>query len=273
MKINFEGLSETAKKIRLRALEMQQTAGKGHLGGALSVVEILLGLYYTGVANISPKNFKNPARDRIIFSKGHACLSFYAVLADRGFFPEAELKKHGADGTFLGSHPDHFIPGVEISSGSLGHGLGIGAGMALSAKLNNQKYTTYVILGDGECNEGSVWEAASFATSRRLNNLVAIIDNNGVSATSRTQEFTGPTSLADKWKSFGWETVTVDGHNIAHIVRALQKIKRRSSSRQPFAIVARTIKGKGVSFMEGNPAWHHGVANKDQFEKARIELL
>lgn len=273
MKINFEDLSETGKKIRLRALEMQHRASKGHLGGALSVVEILLGLYYTGVVSMSAKNVKNAARDRIIFSKGHACLSFYAVLADRGFFPEAELKKHGADGTFLGSHPDHFIPGVEISSGSLGHGLGIGAGMALSAKLNNQKYTTYVILGDGECNEGSIWEAATFAAAQHLHGLVAIVDNNHVSATSKTQKFTGATRMEDKWKAFGWHTQTIDGHNISAIIHALKKTKIRSSRLKPFAIIANTVKGKGVSFMEGDPAWHHGVMDNLQYEKARIELL
>lgn len=265
-------LKEIASKIRLEALRMQHIAQKGHLGGALSVVEILVAIYYSGVVNISSKNFKDPKRDRVIFSKGHACLSLYAVLAERGFFPNKELEKYGHNGTFLGGHPDHAIPGIEASSGSLGHGLGIGAGIALAAKLDNQKYLTYVILGDGECNEGSVWEAAIFAAAQNLNNLVAIVDDNKVAATSITQKFVGPYSLEDKLKSFGWDTFPVDGNNIGEIIKALKKSRKHRNSKKPLAIIASTIKGKGVSFMEGDHKWHHGVADDTQYEQARKEL-
>lgn len=261
-------LKNIARKIRLNCLKMQHIAHKGHLGGALSVTEILVGLYYIGIVNIKPKNFNDPNRDRVIFSKGHACLSLYAVLANTGFFPKAELERHGQNGTFLGGHPDHLIPGVEVSSGSLGHGLGIGGGMALSAKLNNQKYLTYVILGDGECNEGSIWEGVSFAASQNLNNLIAIVDNNQVAATSTTQKFVGSYLLENKWRSFGWDTLSIDGNNISEIINALKKSKTRTTYKKPLAIVANTIKGKGVSFMEGDPKWHHGVANDVQYEQA-----
>jgi transketolase len=266
-------LKDVATQIRLSALEMQHFARKGHLGGAFSVTEILVALYYCGIVNISPKNLSNPKRDRIIFSKGHACLSLYAVLADRGFFPRTELEKYGENGTFLGGHPDHKTAGVEVSSGSLGHGLGIGSGMAIAAKLNNQKYLTYVILGDGECSEGSIWEAVTFAVAQNLNNLIAIVDNNKVAATSRTQKFTGSSLLENKWKSFGWDVLLIDGNNISEIIKALKKSKVRSISKKPLAIIANTIKGKGVSFMEGDPKWHYNVVNDEQYERAKKELI
>lgn len=270
--LKLSHLKDTARKIRLNCLKMQHIAHKGHLGGAFSVTEILVCLYYCGIVNISPKNFNDPKRDRIIFSKGHACLSFYAVLADKGFFPKVELERYGQNGTFLGGHPDHLIPGVEVSSGSLGHGLGIGAGISLAAKLNNQKYLTYVILGDGECNEGSIWEAVNFAAAQNLNNLIAIVDNNQVAATTRTQKFVGSYLLENKWKSFGWDTLSIDGNNISEIINAVKKSRIRSISKKPLAIIANTIKGKGVSFMEGDPKWHHGVANDAQYEQAIKEL-
>lgn len=270
--LKLSHLKDAAREVRFNCLKMQHIAHKGHLGGAFSVTEILVILYYSGIVNISPKNFNDPKRDRIIFSKGHACLSLFAVLADKGFFPKAELEKYGQNGTFLGGHPDHLIPGVEVSSGSLGHGLGIGAGMAMAAKLNNQKYLTYVILGDGECNEGSVWEAITFAVAQNLNNLIAIIDNNQVAATSKTQKFVGSSLLEDKWKSFGWDTLSIDGNNISEIINALKKSKNLSLNRKPFVIIANTIKGKGVSFMEDDPKWHHGVLNDQQYEQAIKEL-
>lgn len=265
-------LKDEARKIRLTALKMQHAAHKGHLGGALSVAEILIAIYYSGIVNISPKKSKDRTRDRIIFSKGHACLSLYAVLGDLGFFPKTELDRYGQNGTFLGGHPDHLIPGVEVSTGSLGHGLGIGAGMALAARLNNQKYVTYVILGDGECNEGSVWEAVAFALAQNLNNLIAIVDNNHVAATAKTREFVGSTSMEAKWKSFGWDSLSIDGNNISEVINALKKSKARTTHKKPLVIIANTIKGKGVSFMEGDPKWHHGVANDAQYEQAQKEL-
>lgn len=270
--LKLSHLKDTAREIRLNCLKMQHIAHKGHLGGALSATEILVGLYYSGIINISSKNFNEHTRDRIIFSKGHACLSLYSVLGDLGFFPKAELERYGQNGTFLGGHPDHKISGVEVSSGSLGHGLGIGAGIALAAKLNNQKYLTYVILGDGECNEGSIWEGAAFAVAQNLNNLIAIVDNNQVAATSRTQNFVGSTIMENKWKSFGWDTLSIDGNNILEVISALKKSKKNSTGKKPFAIIANTIKGKGVSFMEGEARWHHGVLSDAQYEQAKEEL-
>lgn len=265
-------LKDKARKIRLDSLNMQHSAHKGHLGGAFSVTEILVSLYYSGIINISPKNINEHTRDRIIFSKGHACLSLFAVLGDLGFFPMRELERYGQNGTFLGGHPDHLVPGVEVSSGSLGHGLGIASGMALGAKLNNLNYLTYVILGDGECNEGSIWEGVSFAVAQKLNNLFAIVDNNQVAATSMTQKFVGSTLMEDKWKSFGWDILSIDGNNISQVLNALKKSKTRSTYKKPLAIIANTIKGKGISFMEGDPKWHHGVANDDQYKQGVKEL-
>src|SRR3989344_1343130 len=270
--LKLSELKDIARKIRLECLEMQHVAHKGHLGGAFSVTEILVALYNCGIVNISPKNSNDPNRDRIIFSKGHDCLSLYVVLAEKGFFPRAELERYGQNGTFLGGHPDHFIPGIEVSSGSLGHGLGIGAGMAVAAKLNNKKYLSYVILGDGECNEGSVWEAATFAVAQNLDNLIAIIDNNQVAATSKTQKFMGDIPMESKWRSFGWDTLSIDGNNIWEVIKAIKKTRVNSARKKPLAIIANTIKGNGVSFMEGNPKWHHGVANDDQYEQAKEEL-
>ncbi|MBI2599781.1 transketolase [Candidatus Daviesbacteria bacterium] len=251
---------------------MQKIAHKGHLGGALSVTEILVALYYCGIVNISPKKIKDPKRDRIILSKGHACLALYSVLADRRFLPKAELQKFGQNGTFLGGHPDHKTPGVEVSSGSLGHGLGIGAGMALAAKLDNLKYLTYVILGDCECNEGSIWETITFAAAQKLNNLIAIVDNNKIGATSRTQKLTGPYPLEDKWRAFGWDSLSIDGNNISEVIKVLEKSRTRTVSNKPLVIIANTIKGRGVSFMEDDPKWHHGVPNDAQYEQAWKEL-
>lgn len=270
--LKLPDLKDIARKIRLNALNMQHNARKGHLGGAFSVTEILIGLYYCDIINISSKNLNDPKRDRIIFSKGHAGLSLYAVLADKEFFSKTELEKYGQNGTFLGGHPDHMIPGVEVSSGSLGHGLGIGAGMALAAKLNNEKYLTYVILGDGECNEGSIWEGVTFAVAQNLNNLIAIVDNNQVAATSRTQKFAGSSLMENKWKSFGWDTLSIDGNNIQEVMEVLKESRNRSASKKPFVIVANTIKGKGVSFMEDSSKWHHGVPSDIQYEQAVNEL-
>ena len=265
-------MENIARKIRIKALEMQHNAGKGHLGGALSSAEIVTCLYCSGIVNISPKNRKSPSRDRVIFSKGHACFSLYAALAIQGFFSEKELDTYGKNGSILGGHPDHFIPGVEVSTGSLGHGLGIGAGMALSGKINKQNYSVYVLLGDGECTEGSIWEAAAFSSAQKLTNLIAIVDNNGVAATDATNSFTGHVQMEEKWKSFGWDTLSVNGHDIPQIIAALKKTKKRTASSKPLAIIAHTVKGRGVSFMEGDPHWHHGVANDAQYQEALKEL-
>lgn len=264
----FKKISEKALLIRQKSFLMCITAGKGHLGGSFSCAEILASIYYSKLFNISPKLMNNPNRDRIIFSKGHSCLALYSILADLGFFPMEKLETYGQNGSMLGGHPDHLIPGVEISTGSLGHGLSIGCGMALNAKINQRKYKTVVILGDGECNEGSIWEAAAFAAKERLTSLTVIIDDNKVAATDYTKNLLGNTLLANKWRAFGWHTIEIDGHNPQEILGVLS-LKRKPS---PLAIVANTIKGKGVSFMENSPKWHHGVPQGEEIETAKKEL-
>lgn len=269
--MNINDLKQKAKWVRQKSFQMQMSAGKGHLGGALSVTDVLVAIYYSGMFKLSPKQQKESNRDRVILSKGHACLSLYCVLADKGYFPKLELDKHGQNGTILGGHLDHFIPGIEVSTGSLGHGLGIGCGLALAAKLNKQNFSTLVILGDGECLEGSVWEAASFASQQKLSNLIAIIDSNKVTATAFTKDFTGNYPWAAKWKSFGWNVIQIDGHNFKQILNSLKKAKQKNRSK-PLVIIAHTIKGKGISFMENNPDWHHGVAKGEQIKIAKKDL-
>lgn len=269
--MNLVEFKKKAKWARQQALLMQVNAGKGHLGGAFSIIDLLVGIYYSGFFKVGLKFKNNPTRDRLILSKGHACLSIYPILADLGFFPKDELLKYGLNGTILGGHPDHFIPGVDVSTGSLGHGLGVGAGLALGAKLNSNNSKTFVVIGDGECNEGSIWEGIIFAKAQKLNNLIAIVDNNRVGATDFTSNFTGDESLASKWRSFGWDVIEINGHDFSQIIKTLKKIKLKKSE-NPLAIVAQTIKGKGVSFMENDYHWHHGVVKGDLIQIAKNEL-
>lgn len=269
--MDINTLKQKAKWVRQKSFQMHINAGKGHLGGALSVTEILVAIYYSGLFRLSPKQQKDPNRDRVIFSKGHACYALYCVLADKGYFPKALLDTYGQNGTIFGGHPDHLVSGIEVSSGSLGHGLGIGCGFALAAKLNKQNFSTVVILGDGECIEGSIWEAVSFACAQKLSNLTAIVDNNKVASTAFTKDFTGNVSLRAKWSSFGWETIEVNGHNFRQILSALLKVKEMKRQK-PLAIIANTIKGKGISYMENDHHWHHGVPKGEQIEIAKKDL-
>lgn len=268
--MNISELEKKAKWVRSKALEMCVNAGRGHLGGTFSCAEILVALYYGGILNASPFSKNDPDRNRIIFSKGHAMLGLYAILGDLGFFDAKELENYGKNGTILGDHPDHLIPGVEIASGSLGHGLSIACGLALAAKMSGRNFMTVAVLGDGECNEGSVWEAAMFGQNHKLNNLVAVIDNNGLGATDFTRNFSGSVPMEDKWWSFGWQTIRVDGHNFEDMLSAFKKA--RQSVGQPTAIIAETIKGKGVSFMEDSPIWHHGAPKGELAARAMQEL-
>ena len=264
-------LKKKAIWVRQEAFNMAIRADRGHLGGAFSVTDILVSIYYSKIFRLSKKQHNSPNRDRLIFSKGHACLSLYPILADLGFFDKNELIRYGHNGTFLGGHPDHFIPGGEVSSGSLGHGLSIGAGIALSAKLDKKKFNTLVILGDGECMEGSTWEAASFASVQNLNNLIVIIDNNGVGATDFVKNFMGGKSLSEKFKSFGWEVFDANGHNFNDLLSVFIKIKDGKFN-FPVALIAKTIKGKGVSFMENKYHWHHGIPKGKLLDQALEEL-
>ena len=261
-----------AASIRHQVLEMVVSANKGHIGGAFSCADILTALFYGGILRYRADDPKWEARDRFIMSKGHSGIALYAVLADLGFFPASVLNTFGRNETMLGGHPDRNIPGIEADTGSLGHGLGIGAGMALAAKLDNRDYWTVVLLGDGECYEGSVWEASLFAGHHRLNNLIAIVDRNGQCATDFTESCSGQEPLADKWMAFNWDVREVDGHSLEALMDLFQSLPDRESPR-PLVVIAHTIKGRGVSFMERKVEWHHGIPKGEQLDRARGEIL
>lgn len=269
--MSIRRLEAKAAEIRLRILETIAAADKGHIGGALSCTDILVALWHGSAFKANPSDEDWPKRDRFILSKGHVGAALYVVLADLGYFDVAELDRLNRGG-ILGEHPDRGIPGVETDSGSLGHGLGIGAGMALAAKLDNSPYRTVVLLGDGECYEGSVWEAAMFAAHHRLDNLVAIIDRNGQCVNDFTENINRLDPMGPKWEAFGWEVREVDGHSFDELRESLGDLHTRGAER-PLAIIANTIKGKGVSFMEGQLAWHHGGINGAKLEEARSELI
>ncbi len=265
-------LREFAKNVRRHIVEMVYTAKSGHPGGALSGADILTVLYNKSL-NI-PNEWNNSAnfetRDRFILSKGHASALLYAVLAERGFFSTDLLPTFRKMGSKLQGHPakDH-LAGIEVSTGSLGQGLGMGVGIALALKLDNNPANVVVYLGDGELQEGSVWEAFMQAAHRKLDNIIAIIDRNGLQIDGDTEKVTALNPLEDKIKAFGWEVETIDGHNYNAIYETVEKAKK---SEKPFAIIAKTVKGKGVSFMENNAGWHGKSPNDEQFELAMKEL-
>jgi transketolase len=259
-----------AVQIRKDIIQSIHKAGKGHIGGAYSIVEILVSLYFGDVLKFDSNNPRWEGRDRFILSKGHAGIALYAVLADLGFFPKEELDFLNK-GRLLAEHPDPRIPGIEVVSGSLGHGLSIGAGMALADKFDDKPRKTFVLMGDGECYEGSVWEAAMFASHHKLNNLCGIVDRNGLITHGTTESINRLEPFKDKWLAFGWNVVEVDGHDIKTIVRALNAFKRKSSDR-PTLILANTVKGKGVSFMENQASWHHGGIDDKKLELSLLEL-
>ncbi|MEK7574501.1 MAG: transketolase [Patescibacteria group bacterium] len=264
-------LKEKANWVRQRVLEMITTAGKGHIGGAFSCTDILTALYYGGILRFQAADPKWIDRDRFILSKGHSAAALYVILSDLGYFPSSELSRFQKENCILGAHPSLKIPGIEADTGSLGHGLGIGVGLALSAKLGKKDFMTFVLLGDGECCEGSIWEAAMFASGRKLNNLVGIVDKNSLCSTDFLENCVNMEQLEQRWKTFGWDAVTVDGHSLEELVAVLSQTRSRQSEK-PLMIIANTVKSKGVSFMEGKPEWHHSVPNKEQFEIAKKEL-
>jgi len=265
--MNHNALKFKSKELRLSILNAIYRSGKGHIGGAYSCMDILVALYYGGIMKFDPKNPKWDQRDRFIMSKGHAGIALYAILSDLGYFNKSELELFN-NGNMLGEHPDNNIPGIEINSGSLGHGLGIGAGMALAAKMNANKYRTFVLLGDGECYEGSIWEAAMFAAHHNLKNLTAIVDRNGLCIHGTTEEINHLDPLDKKFESFGWYVDNIDGHNINEII---SNIKVNHSSK-PRMVIANTVKGKGVSFMENVSSWHHGGISDELYDQAKKEL-
>jgi len=263
----LEELEEKARLIRKGILEIMAGGKRGHLGGSMSSAEVVAALYFHQLRH-NPKNPYWEERDRFIMSKGHSVLAQYVALAELEYFPKEELRNVKKLGCILEGHPDmRKISGVEASTGSLGQGLSIGCGVALGAKLKGEKYRVYVLVGDGESNEGMIWEAAFFAAHYKLDNLTALTDRNGLMAT-------GPTMvdpLAEKWRAFGWWVTEIDGHNIAEILDALDRATRVKN--QPTMIVCRTVKGKGVSFIENVPDFHHVVLNEEQHRKALDEVL
>ena len=269
-KTELQFLENKAVQIRKDIIKAIHKAGKGHIGGAYSIVEILTCLYYGKILKFDAKDPKWDLRDRFILSKGHAGIALYAVLADLGFFPREELD-YLNKGRLLAEHPDPRTPGIEVISGSLGHGLSIGSGMALADKLDLRNNKTYVLMGDGECYEGSVWEAAMFASHHQLNNLCAIVDRNKLITFGNTESLNKIEPFKDKWLAFGWDVFEVNGHDMKMIIKIMLKIKRRNSG-NPSLIIANTIKGKGVTFMENEPKWHHGVIDDINLQIALKEL-
>jgi transketolase len=264
-------LKTKANYIRNLVLDMCVKAGTGHVTSSFSSVELLVALYYGDILHYDPSNPDWEGRDRFILSKGQASPLLYAVLADLGFFPKAELDRFcQADGIF-GVHLQNDIPGVEITSGSLGHGLGIAAGLALAAKMDKKSFLIFTLLGDGECHEGSIWESAMFASHHNLDNLVAIIDRNKLCVTGFIDSIVNLNPLHNKWESFGWDVVDIDGHSFRDIFSALGNIRDRKSNK-PLMVIANTIKGKGVSFMENKPLWHGMAPQGEEAKLAKEEL-
>jgi transketolase len=258
---------ETARAVREHVLRMTNSGRSSHVGSALSCAD-LLAVLYTGILDVDPAHPDRPGRDRFIMSKGHAGAALYAVLAERGFFDTRLLTQHYRNGSFLSGHVSHVgIPGVELSTGSLGHGLPVGAGLAWQARRTNASWRTFVLLGDGECDEGSVWEAAMFAAHHRLANLVAIVDWNGLQSMGTTEETLALEPFADKWRSFGWEIEEIDGHDHPAIRRALE-----TAPDGPRVVLAHTVKGKGVSFMENQVLWHYRPPSDGELATAMREV-
>lgn len=263
--------AEYARKIRMRALELCHEKKTSHIGGAFSVADILAVLY-SGVLNIQAADPKAPMRDRLFYSKGHACTALYAILEERGFFSGTDLlDAYTKNGSYFTSHVNHNLSGIELSTGSLGHALGVGAGSALAAKRRGEDWNVFVILSDGELDEGSNWEAILFAAHHRLDNLIAVVDYNKIQSFGEVAQVMGLEPLADKFKAFQWELSEVDGHSVSELERVFRGLKASRSGR-PKCVLAHTIKGKGVSFMENSLAWHYRSPSATDVMAARTEL-
>lgn len=259
-----------AKQIRREIVSMHAVSRNSHVGSSLSVVDILVALYFSAM-KINVNNCEDRKRDRLLLSKGHASSALYAVLAKRGFFPKKLLNDYCVDRGKLPGHATiNCVPGVEVSTGSLGHGLSIGAGLALAAKHDKNKSRVFVILSDGECQEGSVWEAAMFASQHKLDNLISIIDYNKLQGFGKTKDIVGLEPFGKKWAAFGWQVKEVDGHDMAKIIKILESVP--FVVKKPSVIIAHTIKGKGVSFMEDSLAWHYKSPGPDELKIALREL-
>jgi transketolase len=268
--MNTVVMKKIASTIRRRVIELSHSAGTPHLGSSLSCIDILTTLYWS-ILKLDPQQPDHPDRDRFILSKGHAALALYVTLAERGFFAQDVLETYNCDGGCLAEHPGPAcVPGVEAATGSLGHGLPLGIGMALAARLKKSPARVFVLLGDGECNEGSVWEAAMMAPAHDLGHLAIIVDYNKWQATARSNETLSLAPLAAKWRAFGWQTCEVDGHDIDQLFSALHPVP--TASGKPLAVIAHTIKGRGVSFMEDDNNWHYRIPSAEEVRQAAQEL-
>lgn len=263
-------LSELARRIRIQATHMVHRAKSSHLGSGLSMAD-LLAVLYARILRVNPGRPDWPDRDRFILSKGHACAPLYAILAERGFFPLEWLDRFYQDGAPLAGHATHVnVPGIEVSTGSLGHGLPIACGMALAAKRDHKDYRVFTLLSDGECDEGSNWEAILFAPHHALDNLVVIVDYNKIQSLGTVKDVLGLEPFVAKWQTFGWSVQEIDGHNLPAIESALSTVPLEKG--KPNCIIAHTIKGKGVSFMEDQLLWHYRSPDTAEFAKALNEL-
>ena len=263
-------LQKTAVEVRKGIIEAVHSAKSGHPGGSLSAADIFTYLYFEEM-NIDPKDPKKEGRDRFVLSKGHTAPGYYSALAHRGFFPVEDLKTLRKVGSYLQGHPDRkHIPGVDMSSGSLGQGVSAAVGMALSAKMSGEDYRTYTLLGDGEIQEGQVWEAAMFAGARKLDNLVLIVDNNGLQIDGNIADVCSPYPIDKKFEAFNFHVINIDGNDFKQIAAAFAEA--RQTKGMPTAIIAKTVKGKGVSFMENQASWHGSAPNDEQYAVAMAEL-
>ena len=263
-------MEEKARQIRATCVQMAFDGHEGHLSSALSCIDLLVALY-SGWLCVSPEDPHSPDRDRFYFSKGHACTALYAVLADQGFLPVQSLSTYAKSGSALPNHAcRHALPILETSSGSLGHGLGIATGALYGLRLENNKARAVVLMSDGECNEGSVWEAAMFAAAQRLDRLLAIVDNNGLQAVGRSDALMGYTSLEEKFRAFGWSARTINGNSMKEITGALIEVPFEEG--RPSALIARTRGGSGVDFMEDQVLWHYRTPSPDDLQRALSKL-
>ncbi|MDB4475191.1 transketolase [Pirellulales bacterium] len=266
---DFPDLQELAKNIRLHVLQMTSNGGSSHIGSSFSMAD-MIAVLYGNILRMDPTNPECTDRDRFILSKGHAGAAVYAALAEKGFFDKGWLQTHYQNGSKLSGHISHKgIPGVEMSTGSLGHGLPVATGMAIVAKRRKQQHRIFVLLGDGECDEGSNWEAALFAAHHRLSNLTVLIDYNKLQSLDSIEQTLALEPLADKWHSFGWEVEEVDGHDISSLQNTLST---SSLGQKPRCLICHTVKGKGVSFMENSVLWHYRTARGEEYRAALDEL-
>lgn len=266
----YKELSCLAYDLRKKVVEMVVSGKGGHIGGDMSVIDVLVALYFKEM-NISPENMDDPDRDRFVMSKGHSVEAYYAVLAAKGFFPMEEvIEKFSKFGSPYIGHPNNKLPGIEMNSGSLGHGLSVAIGMALAGKMDKRDYRVYVVMGDGELAEGSIWEGAMAGGHYKLDNLCAVIDRNRLQISGTTEYVMNQESQEERWATFGWHVISIDGNDVDALDRAFDEAK--ATKGKPTLIVANTTKGCGVSFMENKAAWHHKVPTPEEYEQGMAEL-